>query len=303
MGLSIYNIKKWTKMFLGKSVLHVKQDLGQKFSPGELNGYFNNLTEKVKKDPAPLLSKTIPKHSDEKAGLVIFPVAIFQYGLGAYDLYLETQQIDYLEEFFVCTQWAVDNQENNGAWNNFGFLQPEAPYGSMCQGEGCSLLLRAWKETKDKHYLNAAKKAIDFMLLPLQEGGTTEYGKNNEVRFYEFTNKPCVLNGWIFSIFGLYDLTLVDSDSIYKSNLENTLTTLKNDLFKFDNGFWSMYDMKNISASPFYHNLHISQLNALSITFKDDFYALYASKFEHYKNSYFNRTKALIVKALQKIKE
>lgn len=66
MGLSIYNIKKWTKMFLGKSVLHVKQDLGQKFSPGELNGYFNNLTEKVKKDPAPLLSKTIPYYKETK---------------------------------------------------------------------------------------------------------------------------------------------------------------------------------------------------------------------------------------------
>ena len=68
MGLSIYNIKKWTKMFLGKSVLHVKQDLGQKFSPGELNGYFNNLTEKVKKDPIfiPIIAKiSIPFNLEE----------------------------------------------------------------------------------------------------------------------------------------------------------------------------------------------------------------------------------------------
>ena len=303
MSLSIYNIKKWSKMFLGKSVMHVNQDLGHNYTPGKLNGYFNNLTEKVLKDPKPLQSRTIPKTTDEKAGLVIFPIAIFQYGLGAYDLYYKTKELQYLEEFIVCANWAITNQENNGAWNNFGFILPSTPYSSMCQGEGCSLLLRAWKETKDKTYLDAARKAIDFMLIPLSKGGTTEYGDANEVRFYEYTNKPCVLNGWIFSIFGLYDLTLVDSDSIYKSNLKNTLTTLKNDLFKFDNGFWSMYDMKNIIASPFYHNLHISQLNALSITFKDDFYALYASKFEHYKNSYFNRTKALIVKALQKIKE
>ena len=48
----------------------------------------------------------------------------------------------------------------------------------MAQGEAASLLIRGFKETGDKKYINAAKKAIDFMLLPLDRGGTSLYTNN-----------------------------------------------------------------------------------------------------------------------------
>ena len=91
MGLSVYNIKKWYKMLTGNSIMHVNQDMGKCFVPGKLEGYFNNMTEKVTKDPETLEKKTIPMTTDEVAGVVYFPVAIFQYGLGAFDLYLMTK--------------------------------------------------------------------------------------------------------------------------------------------------------------------------------------------------------------------
>ncbi|UVV60083.1 D-glucuronyl C5-epimerase family protein [Bacteroides thetaiotaomicron] len=45
----------------------------------------------------------------------------------------------------------------------------------MAQGEGASLLIRAYVQFKEEKYLSAAKKAIDFMLLSNTEGGCTEY--------------------------------------------------------------------------------------------------------------------------------
>lgn len=133
MGLSVYNIKKWYKMLTGNSIMHVNQDMGKCFVPGKLEGYFNNMTEKVTKDPETLEKKTIPMTTDEVAGVVYFPVAIFQYGLGAFDLYLMTKEEKYISQFWNCVEFAVGNQEESGAWNNFGFVYPEAPYGSMCQ--------------------------------------------------------------------------------------------------------------------------------------------------------------------------
>mgnify|MGYP002464433127 FL=1 len=302
MGLSSYNIKKWLKMLTGKSIMHVNQDLGKYFSPGELKGYFNDLTEKVLRDPETLKAKTIPMSSDEKAGKVYFPIAIFQYGIGAYDLYIGTREEIYKDQFMRCVDWAIKNQEEIGAWNNFGFVQAEAPYSSMCQGEGCSLLLRAYKETGNVIYLTAATKAIDFMLLPIEKGGTAEF-LNEEIILHEYTNKPAILNGWIFSFFGLYELSLILKDKRYKELVEISICSLKNHLNEFDLGYWSKYDMGKMISSPFYHKWHIAQMKALVMIFGDLAFSEILVKFEKYQRSWWNRKRAFIKKAWQKIKE
>lgn len=47
MGISIYKIKKWTKMLTGRSISHVNQGMGKIYSKDDIRGYYNNLTEKV----------------------------------------------------------------------------------------------------------------------------------------------------------------------------------------------------------------------------------------------------------------
>lgn len=92
MALNTYNIKKWFLMLTGRSILHVNQDLGQFFSTKEVKGYYNNLTEKVTRLNSLLETKELPTSPDESGREVLFPVAIFQYGLGAYDLYLASEK-------------------------------------------------------------------------------------------------------------------------------------------------------------------------------------------------------------------
>lgn len=92
MALSVYNIKKWFLMLTGRSILHVNQDLGRYFSAAEVKGYYNNLTEKVTRLQPLLDTEDLPTSPDESGGHVLFPVAIFQYGLGAYDLYLASEK-------------------------------------------------------------------------------------------------------------------------------------------------------------------------------------------------------------------
>jgi heparosan-N-sulfate-glucuronate 5-epimerase len=301
MGLSIYNIKKWTRMLTGRSIEHVNQGVGKIYSLSEVKGYYNDFTEKVTKGDNYYEVK-IPVLKAESGLDVQFPIAIFQYGLGAYDLYLLKQEDLFFEKFKITVDWAMDNQKVDGSWNNFYFNHPEAPYSSMAQGEGVSLLVRAYKEFNDIKYLLAAKKAIDFLIIPIENGGTTKY-INDEVFLQEFTNKPTVLNGWIFTLFGLYDYLKIDNDSEVRNIYDRSIQTLKRHLVNFDNGYWSKYDLDKMITSPFYHKLHISQLKVMyeitgEVTFND-----YSKRWETFNNKSINRLKSFIVKAIQKLAE
>ena len=85
-------IEKWIKMLKHEDVLHLAQGEGQYYSIDEIKGYYNDLRGKVERTTTLDKSK-IPYNIaayGKKKKKVYFPITIFQYGLGAYDKYLET---------------------------------------------------------------------------------------------------------------------------------------------------------------------------------------------------------------------
>lgn len=305
MAINIYNIKKWTKMLTHKSVLHVNQDLGKVISLnlGDIRGYYNNLMEKVTMQPHLLGNNNLPVYRTKQGENIFFPIDIFQYGLGAYDLYLTTGSNIYKEKFLQCCEWAIEKQEKTGGWNNFFFIYPQNPYSAMAQGEATSLLLRGYKETQKDTFLKAAQMSIDFMLKPLEEGGVTSYRDNGDIFLYEYTHLPIVLNGWIFAIWGLYDISKATNNKKYQDILVKAEKTLEKHLNKFDCGYWSKYDINKKIASPFYHNLHIAQMQAMYILTQSEIYSLYCNKFNNYQKKGAYKSLAFIQKAYQKIIE
>ena len=298
MGLSIYNIKKWTRMLTGNSIYHVNQDLGKAFQPGALAGYFNDMTLKVLKGDGNL-ENGIPFYEHSDGSHVQMPTTIFQYGLGAYDLWQLKGQEKYKEKATLCADWAVEHQQDNGAWNNFFFIYPDHPYSAMPQGEGASLLLRIHKETGDNRYFDAARKAIKYMLTDVSAGGVSKH--DDGLIFLEYTHLPVVLNGWIFALFGLYDFSLVTGEK--KKELEATIRTIVKMLPKFDCGYWSMYDADVRITSPFYHNLHIAQMDALYRITGNPVFSRMADKWRKERRRITNRSRAFIKKAMQKVLE
>ncbi len=300
MGLSIYNIKRWYLMMTGKSIYHVNQGLGQVIDKG---GYYNDMTQKVLMAPDLLESEELPLLTIESGEKVEFPVAIFQYGLGAYDLYLKTGEKKYYAKFFQCCRWALKNQQANGAWSNFFYCYPNHPYGAMCQGEGISLLLRGYVETKNEIYREVAQKAMCFMIVDISEGGCTEYN-NDEVILREYTHHKAVLNGWIFALFGIYDYNkLQKTDSRYIDIYERVLNTLIKYMPRFTKSYWSMYDLEGRIASPFYHHLHVAQMNAMYEITGEEVFNEYAKRWEKQEKNIFCKSFAFCIKAIQKIKE
>lgn len=287
-------------MIAGKSIYHVNQGPGLLFSKTELKGYYNNLTEKVLRCTCP--SNEVPSSIVDSGEKVFFSIAIFQYGLGAYDLYLKDGKDDYLQIVYTCANWAVDNQETNGGWKTFSHKNDTHPYSAMAQGEGISLLLRAYEISKNEFFLASAKKAMSFLLTPIENGGVTKY-EGEDVYFMECLYLPLVLNGWIFSIWGLVDYCKVVKDENVSNVLDKTLASLKKKLESFDLGYWSKYEERKMIASPFYHSLHIAQLNVMFDLTGDEIYKRYAVRWTEYQNSFFMPKFAFARKALQKILE
>jgi hypothetical protein len=287
-------------MILGKSSYHVNQDEGKFYSKDSVKGYYNNLTEKITRfgKPGVLIPKTVVDTGEE----IFFPIAIFQYGLAAYDLYLDKSNDEMKNIVSACADWAVKNQDEQGRWNTFSYENPSMPYSSMAQAEGISLLIRA------KHLLNSSEydatihRAFEYMIKPIEDGGTTKYvGK--KVYFYECPADPLILNGWIFSIWGLWDYVKEYKDSKAEDILYKTLKTLEDALPEYDLGYWSKYEDDKRISSPFYHSLHIAQLNVMYDWTGKEVYKKYADCWLMYKKSFFCPKWAFVKKALQKVLE
>lgn len=296
-------LKRWINMLTGKSAFHVEQGKGKCYSLNEVQGYYNDLTNKVSEKT--ILDKNgIPVNVTIANVEAYFPITIFQYGLGLYDLYLLENDKKNLEKFIKIADWALNNQEKNGMWDCMEKLKDSAheTQSAMCQSEGASILLRAYIETKEKKYYQAATKAIDFMISSIDEGGTCTYEKERVI-FQEYVSEHnlSVLNGWIFSIFGLFDYTLVNCDKKYAKVLNKSVECMAKELKKYDRKFWSNYDQKGTIASPSYHNLHIKQLRLMYEMFGNKEFLIYANKWENYEKSKFKKMLAMAVKLKQKI--
>ena len=290
-------------MLTGQSVLHVNQDIGKSFSTHVIKGYYNNLTEKVTKEPELVDSMELPHTPLADGSVIIFPVAVFQYALGCYDLYLQTGDKRYQTKFIQLADWTLQQQDERGRWANFSQAYPDNPYGAMAQGEAASVLIRAYKETLDTKYLIGAKRSIDFMLLPHEDGGTAKY-IGNDLLLMEYTHLPIVLNGWIFAWWGLYDYVIMTSDNgHYKELLQMSCNSLVKYMPQFATRYWSKYDLDYRIASPFYHNLHIAQMQAMYQLTGEKAFNEYGQRWDRQQGQLFNKSIAFLIKAYQKIVE
>ncbi|WP_170928415.1 D-glucuronyl C5-epimerase family protein [Deinococcus hopiensis] len=294
---------------LGKSYWHMPQGLGKQFEPGKLLGYFNDMT-----------AKTIWLGKTDKNGFplvrvggreVLFPTTLFQKALGHWDCSLnaeieEVSRMGHRTDFLKVAEWAVSQQDTEGGWSVWSLvnLPSASPYSAMTQGEGISLLVRAYSLTGEEKFMVAARRALQPLLKDVSQGGVSRE-VNGKIILEELPAKEAkaVFNGWVFAIFGLYDLLLVGKDKMVDERLQITLKTLVNSLKDYNSGFWSYYDLSHNISSPFYHELHIAQLKALEITFLDHSaaFSVVRKEFERQLSNPIDKALSVIIKIGQKI--
>jgi len=258
-------------------------------------------------------SKGIPmfKYADE-IPLTYHATVICQYALGLYDCLYKTDFKDdeIRKKFITQSDWLVENKSIKNKAALWLFDYPEKSYeisppwfSAMTQGEAISVLCRAYLLNHDTKYLITAEEAVIPFELSVIEGGVVN--KFNNIIIYEeypASRVTGVLNGYIFSLFGLFDLSCISKNSIAKKLFDRGIENVIKLLEFYDLGYWSRYDL---FAYPFvnpasytYHNIHIEQLKALYILTGRNELLEYSEKWSRQNQKITNRIKALINKMI-----
>lgn len=296
--------KRWINIVSGKSTAAVKQGEGKCYAKESIQGYYNDLTGKI--SPSTLLdNEGIPINIVSSGETVYSLVTIMQYALGCFDLYILEKNENYKTQFLNLAEYILSHQEENGKWDARSSIGSAKGNSScMAQGQGCSILLRAYQMTADYRYWQAAQKAISFMILPSEQGGTALY-QEDELSFEKYPPQEgitsSVLNGWIFALFGLYDYILYTDSAEHRELMERSSRTLERKLPLYDRGFWSDYDLTGTISSPAYHSVHISLLSVLAELVDSQTMRNYARRFKNYEKSPLNYLRAVAIKFVQKL--
>lgn len=236
------------------------QRLGS-FSPGApLAGYYNDLTGFAIRN----------RHSLTDA---VNPVTVAQIGLGAWQLSLSNDE--WRPTVLAAATWLSGHMDDAGhlpyhaAMTHTYQLAP--PWiSAMAQGEAASFLLRAGRAFDAPELVGAAAEAVRSLLAP--DSAVVALTTEGPVLQEYPTDPPAhVLNGWIFALWGLYDIACAGPTSVAgaaRMAFDQGVNALASRLAQYSlPGGWSRYDLRAEGpvhvASPFYHHLHIQQLTAL----------------------------------------
>lgn len=198
------------------------------------------------------------------------PVSIIQVGLGA----LQTRDPARLPLVAEVAAWIQQTVDDAGRLA-YRFAMPhtfplDPPwYSSLAQGEAISFLVRAARVLDRSELFELATQTarplvdLDSPLIALTPDGPV-------LQEYPTDPPSHVLNGWLFSLWGLYDLAhsgrstggiVAEAADAFAAGAAALAARI--DRYRTGLG-WSLYDLyphplPNV-ASPFYHRLHVEQL-------------------------------------------
>lgn len=280
--------------------------------PKELSRYYLDFSSKAEY-PGRLTRDGIPLYSFFGQPEIEHPIVIAQFALGIFELLYRSGFKDpKLENKYIgLADWFIKNkvQTSGGiGWlvnykiTEYGMVNPWIS--ALAQGEAISVLSRASLLTADNTYSDIAELALNPFEIEVREGGLLNYFNN--VPIYEEYPSPLrtvgVLNGFMFSLFGLYDLLLLTKSEKAEKLFTSGIEALKKLLPYYDIGYWSRYYLfdfpKKYTASFTYQSLMAEQLKALyfitgEILFKD-----YSDKWLGYTKRIINKNRALIHKII-----
>lgn len=280
--------------------------------PAVLGSYFLDFSSKANY-PEKFTSDGIPLFSNKGQPEIEHPIVIAQYGLGIYELLGRTDFInrDLKNKFLNIAEWFLSNKvsiEEGSGWliknlyPNYGLNSPWIS--AMAQGEAISVLTRAAKLSQNSKFEKLAIEAIVPFKYNVSEGGVRNYF-NSLLIYEEFPSpiKPmAVLNGYIFSLFGLFDLYLLNGNKKAKDLFKEGVQSLKKLLPYYDIKFWTQYFLYNHPQKYFssftYHMLVTEQLKALYIITEEKTFYQYYQLWNNYSNSFISKTRALVNKVI-----
>lgn len=203
------------------------------------------------------------------------PATIAQHGLICWDAYLAGGDDADRESFLTQANWLLEHEvlahAGMSCWP-VPRARPvyAAPASSLCaltQGTVTSVLVRAHRLLGDSRYLEAARRAVRALGRDILDGGVASGEDRGAAFFEEVAVYPAahILSGHLFALLGLHEYHTLTADPDAADLLARGHATLHSYLRDFDTGYWSRHDLLTRRlATPLYHALHVTQLQALA---------------------------------------
>lgn len=208
----------------------------------------------------------------------LLPGQLLQLGLGSWQLRDEDPR--WLRLHADIARWAAVDMDGYGRFTHRSAMPhtyrlPAPWYSSFAQGLGASLFVRAAAALDDEVWLEHAARAV-APLLAEDSALVAETEDGPVLQEYPTVPPAHVLNGWMWSLWGLYDVAHATGIDQHPSlapvaqaageMFDRSLATLVSWLPRYDAAGWSRYDLfphtvTNV-ASPFYQRLHVEMLTA-----------------------------------------
>lgn len=215
-------------------------------------------------------SKTTTKAARTPKSLV--PVSVAQLALGWHERLLLGEERAASEFERVCEVLVAqaEDAEDSLLWpyelNIPKYGLKGRWYAGMAQGQAASTLTRAYLHTGRPEYQTLAQKAIE-PILRLDSRFVTLTPEGPILEEAEAIPPSHILNGWIFALWGLWDLRITAGDQRIDDILNATIDCLRGKLQEYDVGWWTRYSLFPHRlpdlAKPFYHRLHVDQMAVL----------------------------------------
>jgi heparosan-N-sulfate-glucuronate 5-epimerase len=273
------------------------QPIGERFTEAPLRGYFIDFRAKTTAGTA-------------AAPASLSPAALAQLALGWWERVV-AGEASLLPRFLDAAELlrATAQRTQQGLlWPYHADLPKygvRAPwYSAMAQGQIASVFVRLAVSTGDATDAEVAVAAIQplldqserFLVAQTPEGPVLEEAPSH--------HPSRILNGWIYALMGLQEVGegLHDDDAA-RAFLEG-VSTLERAIPLYDIGWWSRYSLYPHRfmdlAKPFYHRLHVAQLEALHRLTGIDIFAETSSRWAGYDRP-LPRSRALAQKAIFRV--
>jgi hypothetical protein len=255
-SLSEIRATKMAAAALSRGPGYEPQPVGRHFETEQVRGYYLDLSAKTTSATAEAPQKLVP------AGLAQLALGWWERSLGGEELALEA--------FDSACRLLLDRAVPQGdallwpydvAVPKYGLRSPW--FSAMAQGQIASVFVRA--ASRDERAAETALQALrplldraESFVVVREAGPVLEEAPTSPPSF--------VRNGWIYALWGVHDVAVGlgsrEAAALFDDSLEALLATLD----EYDTGWWTLYslwaDGRDL-AKPFYHRIHVAQLEAL----------------------------------------
>lgn len=237
-------------------------------------------------------SNGIPRVWNRVTGVAYRPAFVAMYGLNNLSHYLRGRGQAYLDVFLNQVEWleehAIIRADGAVVWpHDFdlreGSVLLRAPWLSAnVQGLVISALVRGWRITRRPRLLELLKGSARVYHLDWEDNGI-RIGSEGHVVYTEFPGVPApgVMDGFMTSLLGLYDLYVETGDPAVKELFEEGTKGLRHFLPRWDyRKKWTVYSNRCYLCPPGYHYLNRVLLSALARVTGDSCFAEYAEAWD-----------------------